>query len=352
MRSKKHNVKLVLLVAVSQTLLACSAAQVASTIEKPPVSEKTMHEETSSLHPDSWISEHIVDHPLVGTVWFGDGTRAGWSALSNAVSEADFTLVGEIHTNPDHHLLQSKIIDTIAVGGKKPVVVWEMIPAKNQAILDSLDLTTPESASTLGATLDWDNSGWPSWSMYEPIAVTAVEHKLPMRGAALERTFLRELATNGTDELSPELMTRLHLDEPLDQAASESMLDLLYEGHCELISRAALKPMQSAQRARDGAMADAMLSNPDSSQGAVLIAGNGHVRNDWGVSAVLEKSLKTHSPNATVLSIAQIEVSEKHKQISGYTDFQSDPPIYDFIVFTPQSEIKDHCAELQKRFGS
>ncbi|MGB7304128.1 MAG: ChaN family lipoprotein [Burkholderiaceae bacterium] len=310
----------------------------------------------TQLKPRRWLSSHFAGHPLVGTVWRGHGERSSWRDLSDGLRNARFVLLGEVHTNADHHLLQARVIEALASLGRKPVVVWEMISQNHQAVLDSPGLTTAESVRALNKELNWANSGWPQWSMYEPIALAAVAYGLPMRGAALDQQFVRGLPRAGKDGLSEEVINRLHLAEPLSDANNQSMLDSLDKGHCGLVPKESLAPMQWVQRARDGAMADAMLRTSDrddankENQESVLIAGNGHIRKDWGVPAVLSRAATVRSEDTAILSIAQIEVSEGELDPADYVDIQTRGSLYDFVVFTPRSEIKDHCAELRKRF--
>jgi len=101
-----------------------------------------------------------------------------------------------------------------------------------------------------------------------------------------------------------------------------------------------------AQRARDGAMAQAVLSASDIGQ-VVLIAGNGHIRRDWGVGGLLTRL----APAARTISIAQIEVQEDLADPAAYFATHDTATGFDFVVFTPRAEIKDYCAELRKRFG-
>ena len=83
-----------------------------------------------------WLSPHYRDHPLVGTIWTSDFKPATPEQLETAVLEANFVLLGEIHTNADHHRLQAQMIEALVRAGRRPAVAFEMIPASMQAELD------------------------------------------------------------------------------------------------------------------------------------------------------------------------------------------------------------------------
>lgn len=296
--------------------------------------------------PASWQSMHFQDHLLVGTVWRGNGRPASWQELTKAVRTAQLLLVGEVHPNPDHHRLQAAVLGAVVANGKPATVVWEMIPSARQAVLDEWSMARAPDASALGRTLEWSESGWPAWSLYQPIARVAAQKNLKMIGTALPREMMMNIGRKGADGIAAKLRARLHLDVTLDKQAQAGLMNSLREGHCDLMPEAALAPMSVAQRARDGAMADAMLRASISGP-SVLIAGNGHIRQDWGVGGLLSRL----SPQAQTLSIAQIEVQADQFDPTKYFEQHDAANGFDFLVFTPKAEIKDYCAELRTRFG-
>ena len=85
---------------------------------------------------DGWTSQRFQDHPLVGTIWNSDSEAVTISELEKALANARFVLLGEIHDNPDHHRLQAQLIDGLVRKGRRPAIVFEMIPANLQPELD------------------------------------------------------------------------------------------------------------------------------------------------------------------------------------------------------------------------
>ena len=96
------------------------------------------------------------------------------------------------------------------------------------------------------------------------------------------------IGKGGQEALSANRRTELLLEEPLSEAAEKILLSTIVESHCGMIDGAGAGPMLAVQRARDGAMARAMLDAGD--DGAVLIAGSGHVRRDYGVPRLLPEN--------------------------------------------------------------
>jgi uncharacterized iron-regulated protein len=319
-------------VAPARALLGLVAALVvASALRAPDAAAK-----------DEWVSQHFRDHPLAGTIWTGDFQPATIQQVEAAVAKADFVLLGETHTNPDHHRLQAQMIGVLARNGRQPAVVFEMIPANLQADLDRhIEATSPVEASGLGKVLRWEERGWPDWAIYQPIAEAALAGSMPLKAGSLDRE-----AQKAVSKGEPQLLEQLGLKEPLAPQIAEAQAKEIKEGHCNLLPDNSVEPMIRVQRARDAHLAQAMLAaRPE--DGAVLIAGAGHVRRDWAVPPVLRRV----SPEKPIVSIAFFEVDEKLSTPADYVQaLDGLPKPYDFLYFTPKADLTDHCAELEKHF--
>ena len=296
--------------------------------------------------PD-WQSPHYRDHPLAGTIWRGDGSPADRAALSAAVIAADYVLLGEIHTNPDHHVIQALLIGELVAAGRRPAIVFEMIPAGLQKPLDDHLAGSPNDAAGLGPAVQWEARNWPDWSIYQPIAEVALEAGLKLRAGNLDRDVVQQIGKTGAAALEPALAERFGLNRSLDPELQTALMATLKESHCNLLPEAALAPMLTVQRARDGALADAMLSAGEKG-GAVLIAGTGHVRRDWAAAAAIKARVR----DAETVAVALFEVDEA---LNTFSDYELAPgggvAPFDYVVFTPRADLTDHCAELAKRFG-
>jgi uncharacterized iron-regulated protein len=85
--------------------------------------------------------------------------------------------------------------------------------------------------------------------------------------------------------LGPARSAALKLEGPgavaIDAAWREAQQREIASGHCNALPASLLPGMARAQFARDAVMAEALRRH--ASRGAVLLAGNGHVRRDLGV---------------------------------------------------------------------
>lgn len=293
-----------------------------------------------------WVSPHYRDHALTGTIWTADFKPVTMAQLEASVRAAKFVLLGEIHTNADHHRLQARMIETLVRAGRRPAIVLEMVPASLQAELDRHLESGEKDAGKLGEFLEWEKRGWPDWAIYRPIAEAALAAGLPLLGGALDRDTTR--AISKSDPSQAALIMDLKLDRPVRPEIVQALSAQIAGGHCNMLPETAVKPMIMVQLARDAQMAKAMLAAPEK-DGAVLIAGSGHIRKDWAVPSFIRQSL----PSASIASVAFLEVDPERSSPSDYAETIAglEEP-YDFIYFTPKADLIDRCAEMAKHMES
>lgn len=232
---------------------------------------------------------------------------------------AQIVILGEVHDNPHHHLTQADLL--IALRPK--AVVWEMLTEEQSARLTSDTLATPED---LGAILNWDSSGWPEFTPYQPIfeATPQAQHV----GAAVPREVARAAMEAGIGPGFSDDAARFGLDQPLppqEQAVREAAQ---LSAHCDALPGEILPAMVDIQRLRDATLARVALAALEGTGGPVaVITGNGHARRDWGVPTYLQVA----APQVRVFSLGQMEAG----RIEGS---------FDAVLDAPAVERPDPCA--------
>lgn len=333
----------------------------------------------------AWRSTQQTGHPLVGKVWRLGQTRL--TAIDDPAWRDDlatrpFLLLGEVHDNPDHHRLQAHAL--VGRGARGGPVVLEMLNDDQMGALavQGRPRDGAEAARTADAffkLVKWNASGWPPAALYRPIIEQAILEGLSLRAGSAARRDVRRIGRQGLDVwLDAKRRAALGLTPlgPAEQAALERELMV---GHCNLMPARMIPSMVDVQRFRDARMADAMLapepkrsgsqvSAPVSgaaggpspgagpgpgprdaqkppSPGAVLIAGNGHVRADRAVPLYLMRRGIVRSAIAVIVH-AEVE--------PGRTDAAAqvprDPagrPVADAVVFTPRMKRPDPCDQLR-----
>ena len=292
---------------------------------------------SSALAGNDWQSTYFGDHPLTGQIFSNAGQhKLTLDEVKRRAVQARFVLLGEIHTNPDHHRLQAEILQHMVDQGRRPAVVFEMVTRAQQPVLDFFAANPPENLDDIADRLEWDRSGWPDFAMYRPLFQIALKNRLPLQAGNLAKGTVRRLGGRTGSKLSDAERGQLGLNTPLAPETEKSLLKEIADSHCNMMPETVLPLMADIQRARDHVMASALL-DADNKDGGVLIAGAGHTRLDWGVGAIVEKA----RPGRT-LSVAFREVFEAAEA----ADFATDG--HHVILVTPRFDLKDHCAEFRK----
>jgi len=175
--------------------------------------------------------------------------------------------------------------------------------------------------------------GW-RWDLYRPYLRLAIEYDLPIVAANLSRRDAMRVAEQGFDAaFGATTITEVGLDRLPEELlrAQQHAVDI---GHCGLMPPSMFPSLARAQIARDVALAQAI--RPYLEHGVVLLAGNGHVRNDIGVPYFL-----TTEQRARSVSIGLVE--------SGGESAEEEPAHFDMAMLTPAQPREDPCAMLRKR---
>lgn len=293
----------------------------------------------------AWETRLEADHPLVGVAWdVAKGEALSPVALARRLARERFVGLGERHDHPDHHALQAFLLRELVAAGRRPAVAFEMFDASQQAAIDQHRSVSPADAAGLGAATGFETSGWPDWSLYAPIAAVALEAGLPVLAANLGRDETRRLSREGAEALDPALAERLDLATPLPESERSAIEAEIVEGHCGHAPASALPRMVQVQRARDAHMARTLLDAGAKADGAVLVAGNGHVRRDHGVPA----RLASFAPGERVASVGLLEVVAGSESPSEYAPDGR----YDYVIFTPRRDDEDACAKFRAALES
>jgi len=291
-----------------------------------------------------WHSAVGREHRLVGRIWdVAGGQFVDETMVVARLVEARYVLLGEKHDNADHHVLQARILRALATAGRRPAVAFEMFTPSQAGGLDRHLAARPRDAAGIGEAVDWKASGWPAWAMYEPIAQAALDAGLPIVVANLDTERVRAVSRQGVAALDAALVRRHGLDQPLPENVQAGLAEEIRDSHCGHAPESLVGAMIGVQRARDAQMAEALLTAPGG-DGAVLIAGSGHARNDRGVPTYLRRI----APDARTVSVAFLEVDPKRPDGEGdAARFPGRLP-FDYVWFTPAVDDVDPCEKFRK----
>jgi uncharacterized iron-regulated protein len=290
-----------------------------------------------------WQAALGRDHPLTGRIWNVAAERfLDEPALIARLVGARFALLGEKHDHPDHHRLQARVLRALIDAGRRPAVAFEMLTPDQTPALARHLAASPRDAAGLGDAVGWKDSGWPAWSMYQPIAQAALDAGLPIVAANVPTATARALMT-GAAAAPPALAARFGLDRALAPEVEAAMAAEMRDAHCGHADSRMVASMITAQRVRDATMAAALLDT--GAGGAVLIAGTGHARTDRGVPAYL----RVAQPAAPIVSVAFLEVRADAPAPGDYAARLGAARLpFDFAWFTPRVDDVDPCETFRR----
>lgn len=302
-----------------------------------------------------WPQQERASHPLIGKVWVArTGALMDWQAFEAVVpglaSSSDIILLGEVHDNRLHHTARARILRLLACAqARASFAVFEHLRVDQKPQLDAFATDrapggVKPAAAALLAKIDWAKSGWPKSEIFLPLFQAAIDTGLTLRPGEPARARVRAVARGEPEALNADERERLSLTKELPAPQMRALLSELEGSHCGMLPDRALAPMAAAQRFRDAHMADALLAARGQGARGVLLAGNGHVREDRGVPWYLRQ----REPGLKISTVMFVEVEAGSEAASSYSP--RDPagrPAVDYLVFTPRAERADPCAAMR-----
>ncbi len=238
-------------------------------------------------------------------------------------------LLGEVHDNAAQHRLRLAALERALDAGWRPAIVMEQFDRERQVDMDRARRERPLDAGyviELAGARGWD------WDFYRPFVELALRFRLPLVAGDLSNADTTKIVRGGLAAVFDDAgIVALGLDrtiEPAWQSVQEREIDA---GHCHALPPSVWPRMARAQFARDAVLARAL--DDHAGQGAVLLAGNGHVRRDVGVPRWLRIE-----PDR-VVSVAFLEDGDETTPIAAF----------DAVVRTAPAERGDPCAAFAAR---
>ncbi len=209
------------------------------------------------------------------------------SSVASARSEPAFVLLGELHDNPDHHRARAEQLRQLIAQEPRTAVVFEQFSRGEDGAVAQARQAAPGDVNAVIDAAKLDRKSW-RWPLHQPLFDAALQAGAEVRGGNLDRDQIRRIVREG-DAAWPADLLALRSRTPWNDTQQGTLRQDIQDGHCGAMPEAMLPGMVQAQRARDAAMAQAMLTAREAgAKRVVLIAGNGHVRRDVAVPVYLQ----------------------------------------------------------------
>lgn len=243
-----------------------------------------------SQHGAQWKSYRDRPSLLIAETKIYDSKKAvwvSWPELIGSIQKRPVLLLGEIHDNPYHHLLQASLIRAFLSSGNSVAVGFEQISQDNQGVLNRFQEEGSGDLGILRDTLKWKESGWPDWEIYEKVFEESLSQQAQLVALNLTRddlSVLRKTDFEADLKKWPFLAKKFSLSQGLRQ----EIRDDLVKSHPFEVSADLLEAMLRIQNAKDWFMAKQISSHLQTSVSKFVgIMGREHVRKDRGVGFYL-----------------------------------------------------------------
>ena len=188
-------------------------------------------------------------------------------------------LLGEVHDNPEGHRERFADLRRRVEAGWRPALVMEQFDHENQGLLTRAQkgCHDPECVIRVMASPGWD------WSLYRPVLDLALTYELPLIAGNLSRADASRVVRDGVaSSFDAPTVQAYRLAAPVAADIRSGQQEEIVAGHCNMLPDMMIGGMVDAQIARDIWMAKIIRAQMP--RDVVLLAGNGHVRNDIGVA--------------------------------------------------------------------
>jgi len=281
-------------------------------------------------------------NPLVDKIWASASSAfVERDQLDAAFANADYLLLGEVHDNARHHEIQAQLIAHFEGPPHSVVVGFEQLDNSQAPALETYLSAHPDDASGLGAAVDWSGSGWPQWSLYEPVFQQALDkgwQPIPLMFAGEQSR--RILDQGYSAVLGEDALAVLQPATALSDAQKAQVEAVMRSSHCGKLPQEYLPRMVTIQTAKDAYMAWRQTA---SGPRGILIVGDGHARKDRGIPLFLRKI----NPQANIVVVSMVEVEPGVTSPGDYP--QVEPSYSDYVIFTRRQQRDDPCAALDSR---
>lgn len=305
-------------------------------------------QETALNEPIVWQAPLGQNHPLTGRIYQVSTQQfISEEKLMDHLVGVKYVLTGESHNNPDHHLLQLRILKAIFSSGRRVAVGFEIFTSEDQPLLDRYGAAIGADPAQLLSDLKWGKRRKALWNIYQPLIHFAGISGLPLAAMDLTRREAFAVKHKGIEVLPADLVTRFKLDRPLPKLQQQILTYDLLKAHCGLLFSNDFESLLLAQRTRDATMAERM-ERADVGDGVLLISGYGHVRGDRGVPYLLGEKRQ----QGELVNVLFASVKDELLQANDYaTWFGSQELPFDYVWFTPRVNDEDPCDKLKRIYG-
>ena len=250
-----------------------------------------------------------------------NGQAIDYENLIAQLATADVVFIGEVHNNPEHHLIQVQLLQALLENDTlPPAVAMEFFDTTRQPVLDRFMNGDLDETAFLKA-VDWKNSWRFPYHLYRPILWASRDKAATLLGINAPNSVVKKVARSGIKNLTTEERLQVARDLDLDNTAHRKYLEGIFKQH------QAHKDLKhgiqnfdhfyQAQCVWDETMAETIADHITAKGGKVVVfTGNGHIVNKFGIPDRVSRRVDVKT--ATIVLYPLTERTTINKRMADY----------------------------------
>lgn len=243
------------------------------------------------------------------------GTVVSFEEFIDRISQDDLIFIGEVHDNPEHHLIQVQILQALVDCCGPLTIGMEFFQEPQQPVLNRYLQGEIDEEAFLNET-KWKNSWGFDYAFYRPLMQLAKHHGFAVLAINAPHDVVKKVARNGLKSLDVEERESLARDIDLGNEAHRAYVREVYEHH----GHGNLKEFDyfyEAQCVWEDTMAENLADHlRENGKKLVVFAGNGHLINKFGIPDRTIKRMPVSM--VTIMPYALSEKESIEKEIADY----------------------------------
>jgi uncharacterized iron-regulated protein len=225
------------------------------------------------------VSRHFVMGQIIQ---METGESLPFDRFIDQLETKDLVFIGEVHDNPEHHLIQVQILQALTARHGPLTVAMEFFQKPQQAIIDRY-MSGESTESDFLKDVNWEKQWSFDYSFYRPLLLAVRENKGKILAINAPNDIVRKVARTGLDSLDPDERSLLAKDIDLDNEGHRAYLQDVFEGDAHS-SLANFEFFYEAQCVWEDTMAENVAASLEGAdETLVVFTGNGHIINRFGI---------------------------------------------------------------------
>ena len=247
------------------------------------------------------------------------GKAVSFPDLIDQLKGIDVIFVGEVHNNPEHHLIQVQLLQTLlARDTPPPAVAMEFFDTTRQPVLDQFTNGDLDEATFL-EQVDWKNSWRFPYHLYRPLLWASREKGTTILGINAPNRVVGKVAKSGLSSLTAEERNQVAKNIELGDADHREYLSGIFKQH-QFHHKGGMGNFDhfyQAQCVWDETMAETIADYMKAKGGKMVVfTGNGHIINKFGIPDRVLRRLDMSM--ATIVLYPLTERTTINKRVADY----------------------------------